>query len=149
MRTIVLTDFTQVQVSDEDYDFLNHWRWSPHQGYARRNATIKMHKVVAERMGLIGRIDHKDQNPRNNQRENLRLATRKENARNKGKLSNNRSGFKGVSWNASRQQWYVFIKLETRQLWLGAFSTAEEGARAYDAAAKRFHGEFADLNYKE
>lgn len=81
----------QVQVSDEDYDFLTQWLWtfavSHPKGslvYARRsirvgsaNVTILMHRVIIiERMGLPRpseehTVDHDDGNSLNDQRENL------------------------------------------------------------------------------
>jgi hypothetical protein len=34
-----------------------------------------------------------------------------------------------------------------KKIWVGRFKTQIEAARAYDAAAKKYHGEFARLNF--
>lgn len=42
-----------------------------------------MHKIIGERINLIGKIDHKNHNRLDNQRENLRLTTFSQNAANR------------------------------------------------------------------
>lgn len=57
------------------------------------------------------------------------------------------SQYKGVYKKRSR--WAARIAVNGETTWLGTFKTEEEAARAYDAAAKRLHGEFARLNFPE
>lgn len=91
-------------------------------------------------------IDHINGDPGDNRIDNLRLCTHAENCRN-GKLrSSNSSGFKGVSFDKSRQKWNAEITHQRRKIHLGRYETREEAAIAYDAAAKKFHGEFARVN---
>jgi AP2 domain len=55
-------------------------------------------------------------------------------------LGNNkqgRSGFFGVTWNASARKWAVQIKLGTKTKYLGLFVDPEKAARHYDKHAKK------------
>jgi AP2 domain len=44
-------------------------------------------------------------------------------------------------------KWRAVISSEGRQICLGQFGTKEEAAHAYDEAAKKYHGEFAYVNF--
>ena len=86
-------------------------------------------------------IDHYDKNPLNNKFISLRKATNSQNTRNKDKLINNTSGYKGVT---KRRGGYLSkIKHEGRSIYLGDFKTAEEAHKAYCEAADKYHKEFA------
>lgn len=110
-----------------------------------KGKNVYLHRVVAERMGLKGRIDHDDQNLLNGQRSNLRVATNSQNMANRGPCANNQSGYKGVYWEGHR--WKAQIMFNYKNKSIGRFDTAEEAARAYDQAALELFGEFACLNF--
>lgn len=123
--------------------------------YAIRSTYIKgqkihyqMHRVILSRM--LGkellradRVDHIDGNGLNNRRCNLRLATNAQNAYNQKKRSDNASGFKGVSFDKSRNKWIAQIMVNYKHIHLGRFETPEEAYRAYRQAAFEYFGEFA------
>lgn len=90
-------------------------------------------------------VDHIDGDPLNNTRANLRLVTRAQNQWNR-KAQQNASGYKGVSWHRGHQKYYARIQVHNRRHFLGYFETAEEAAEAYDAAARRLHGQHARDN---
>jgi hypothetical protein len=102
---------------------------------------VRMHRLLLgldtgdERLG-----DHRNGNQLDNRRENLRIATHAQNARNR-RVIENRSGFKGV-FRSSARRWGA--KLKGRRL--GTFATPEEAGAAYDAAARSNYGEFAATN---
>ena len=91
----------------------------------------------------IDEIDHIDGDKINNRITNLRAATHSQNAHNRSKNNNNKSGFKGVTWQSHAQKWRADIMVEGETLNLGYFCTKEEAAEAYADAAHRLHGEFA------
>jgi hypothetical protein len=57
----------------------------------------------------------------------------------------NTSGYKGVQ--KSRKRWIARIMVNGKHIGLGTFDAPEEAARAYDRAAKLYHGDFAVPNF--
>lgn len=88
-------------------------------------------------------IDHQDRDRKNNRWNNLRLATRRQNAANAKLPVTNTSGYKGVSWNRKLKKWFVTIRQEGKSVYLGRFSSPADAAQAYRDAAQRIHGQFA------
>lgn len=148
--TIPLTNGQQAIIDIVDAD-LALSKWNDYRGYVRRNTTwkkaTKLHRVILER--IIGRsldssemCDHINGNPLDNRRENLRIADKYQNARNRGKSSLNKSGYKGVSRRATTTKWVAQIRVNAKNYHIGLFNTAEEAYAAYCEAGKRLHGEF-------
>ena len=156
MLTIPLTQGKVAIVDDCDSDLAAlTWHYHPTKGggYAARNAPgrgwtgwIYLHKIIAERMGLDGEIDHRDRNKLNNRRSNLRKATQQQNIANGPIRRNTRSGFIGVSWRKDKRVYRACITVNRKQKFLGHFKNAEEAARKYNEAAIYYFGEFAALN---
>jgi hypothetical protein len=90
-------------------------------------------------------VDHINHNPLDNREENLRICTSTQNSMNRGKQTNNTSGYKGVS--RYRGSWQVGIVIEGVRKHIGIFPDIEVAARAYDLEAKKNFGVFANLNF--
>jgi hypothetical protein len=156
IKKIPLTKGFFALVSKEDFDKLNKHKWSiferEHTCYAQRGKTINgkqktilMHReILGAKKGQI--CDHIDRNGLNNVRENLRICSCLENARNSKKQKNNTSGYKGVSWSKKQNKWLANISYMKRTINLGYFDDIERAAFAYNVAAKEIYGEFANLN---
>jgi len=110
-----------------------------------KNKTVYLHRLL---MGSpVGfEIDHIDGNGLNNRRQNLRITTRAQNARNMRKHVDNKSGFKGVSWNSEKQKWEGRIHTKEKRVFLGYFESAEIAYKAYVMASENMHGEFGRID---
>ncbi len=91
-------------------------------------------------------IDHINNNPADTRLENLRRATQAEVTRNSRIRKNNKSGYKGVSFDRKFGGYQATITKDRQQMHLGRFQSARNAALAYDRAAVRLHGEFARTN---
>lgn len=160
MPEITLTQGRVALVSEEDHGWFTRWSWCVNKGgYAQHGIRVNgkqrmtyMHRAVMERMlgGPIPKgleIDHINGNKLDNRRENLRLATRRQNMMNNRGKKDSVSRYKGVSFEKRTGRWLARMKIAGKQTYLGSFVTEEEAARAYDAAARRVHGEFGKLNF--
>lgn len=148
-KVIGLTKGEIVLVDDEDYPALNQWKWSFHSGgYACRIENGKM--ILMHRFLLKAEdgdyVDHVNGKRWDNRRCNLRVATPQQSAYNTTKT--NRNGYRGVTFHAGRPKPYqAAMRRNGRKKSLGYYVTAEEAARAYDAAAINQQGEYAKLNF--
>lgn len=135
-------------VDDDDYELLNKFNWSYSKGYA--STKMKGKKIMIHRfiMGAKGRefIDHKDRNPLNNQKNNLRPCNNSENQKNRKSAINSSSKYLGVCFIKCRNKFKSQIKNNNINYFLGYFKIEEQAALAYNEAAKKYHGEFANLN---
>lgn len=88
-------------------------------------------------------VDHKDNIPGNDESENLRAATKSQNAHNSKVRSDNTSGIKGVVWNKQYSKWDVEVKLNRKKHFGGRFSNISDAEVAVKNLRERLHGEFA------
>jgi hypothetical protein len=98
------------------------------------------------------RVDHRNGDPLDNRKANLRLASPQQNMFNrrkshtfKGKPTT--SPFKGVTWDRSRGRHKAQIMKNGINHYLGRFMDKRSAAIAYDHAALEMFGEFAQTNF--
>jgi hypothetical protein len=157
-RVIHMPNGMSAIVDDEDYDRLSGYSWYANTDrrrrvtYAyrkaggRRGRSVAMHREVAQPPPGL-EVDHINGNGLDNRRSNLRLVTRQQNSMNRGLNRNNTTGYKGVTRPMGSRSYIASVKFNYRRIYLGSFPTAESAARAYDAAARRYHGEHAYTNF--
>ncbi len=154
MKEIALTNALVALVDDEDFERLSQYKWRPlpgkHVGYyaategdidpvRRKRRTLLMHRLVLNAAPGIT-VDHINGNKLDNRKENLRLATFKQQQGNRRRKDGGR--YTGVTKHGRR------FRADCNG-YIGVYSTEEEAARAYDTAARAYFGEFARLNFKE
>lgn len=91
-------------------------------------------------------IDHINGIKDDNRISNLREATNRENLRNRGRPSTNKSGYKGVSFHKRSKRYQANIMTNKGRKNLGYFDCPKEAYAVYCKAAKKYHGEFANLD---
>lgn len=138
-------------VDDENFDWLNQFKWHVNNGYVRTRdgySHVKMHSLILKpKRGFLP--DHKDGNKLNNQKDNLRYCKSFQNCQNRTKREGVTSKYKGVSllkYPNSNTTWQAHIMVKSKAIGLGHFNSEEDAALAYNEAAKKHHGEFAKLN---
>ena len=111
--------------------------------------THTVHRLVASTFYFIEdyegkEIDHMDRNKENNNLLNLRFCSRHENQRNKGRMKNNESGYKGVGWEKVSGKWRARIRINGGMYkHLGLFTDKDEAYEAYCRANREYHGDFS------
>ena len=162
-KKIPLTKGKFAIVDNEDYERVSQHKWHFSGRYAVRKVNgvnEMMHRIINN--APAGQYtDHIDGNGLNNVRKNLRNCSQSQNIANRGKQSNNQSGYKGVSLQRHISKrgdeylyWYAQIQIKTetkkRKVYGKNFPFTDDGklqaARWYDEQARLHFGEFAKVN---
>lgn len=152
-KYILLNQGRYVIVDSADYEELMKHNWtvriSPEYAVRiEKGKAIYMHRqIMRPEAGLI--VDHKDRNSLNNSRTNLRVGTMSQNSCNRGKKQGCTSKYRGVYFFKREGKWMAVIKFEGKSTFLGSFDNEIDAAKAYDTAARKYHGEFASLNFPD
>jgi len=157
---IPLTQGKVALVDDEDAErvlAMRKW-WAARRGktyyaVARVAGSHPRREVLMHRF-ILGappgtEVDHCNGNGCDNRRDNIRVCSHGENQRNVGKWYIGGSRYLGVSWFRRTQKWRARICVNSKHITLGYFNDEVEAARAYDEAARKYHGEFATLNFPQ
>ena len=91
-------------------------------------------------------VDHSNHDKLDNSSCNLRAATLSQNQMNRSSQKGSSSKYLGVTWCKRDEKWKSQINVEGGSKYLGAFTSETEAAHAYNLAAAKHHGEFANLN---
>ena len=143
-----------------DYNRLRQYKWrlnrsnrtfyafcTRSRGPLLRPQVLWMHHLVLPPPdGLL--VDHRNHNGLDNRRSNLRLATYSENIQNARKtISKTSSRYKGVDRVRATGKFRARVVVSGKRLFLGSFDSEIDAAKAYDAAAKQYYGEYACTNF--
>ena len=104
------------------------------------------HRIIWKMMtgsDPVDQVDHEDTNRINNRWENLRSTSNGPNIQNSRIRKDNKSGVKGVSWEASHKAWRATITHNGNVIRIGRFKTIAAASSAINDARYRLHGEFA------
>jgi hypothetical protein len=149
-------------VDPEDYERLRKYKWFLRKGrnsfyslryvqerrYAKKPLVYMHQDVIDVPKGKVA--DHKNHDGMDNRAANLRAATRGQNIHNRKKfVMPCTSKYKGVSWHKHNRKWSARIGFKNKPMHIGYFKNEIDAAKAYDEAAKKYHGEFACLNFPE
>jgi hypothetical protein len=164
---VPLTQGYVALVDAEDYQRVMQFKWYAHVHH-RKDGSISavyaqrmlpetpgkrpmehMHRFILNITDPSIQVDHKDHDGLNDRKSNLRAATKNQNQHNVPIRRDNTSGFKGVCWHKQHRKWVTTIQVNNKPLHIGLFLDLVEAAHAYDAAAIKYHGKFACLNFPE
>lgn len=163
-------------VDNEDFEEQNQYKWfvlrKKYTCYAARcikinnkTKTILLHRAIMNTPDDL-QVDHWDHNGLNCQRYNMRNCTNRENQSNRLNYNNRiihirhnyiikyKYKYKGITLikrkykNKEYRYFQTYINHNNKYTYIGCFKTKEDAARAYDIAAKKAYGEFANLNFK-
>lgn len=160
MKEIKLDCGSIVLVDDEDYAYITtcYDLYINNHGYVQCKINDKykgkkmglfsmtLHKILVhpDKSGRSINVDHKDGNKLNNQKENLRVITHRQNMMN-SKSNAGKSKYKGV-YKYKDDIWQVMIRQNDKNITLGTYLTEDAAGNCYNYYAKKYYGEFAWLN---
>lgn len=133
-------------IDHEDLGVVSRMRWRvSSNGYVRSTDGILLHRfLVGAPKGFC--VDHVNFNKMDNRRCNLRICRQVDNSRYQRSTKGAPFGLKGVRLRKDTGRWRARIMVNRREISLGCFDSKEDAARAYDAAALKYFGEFALTN---
>jgi hypothetical protein len=115
-------------------------------------SAILLHREIVKRvfpstkMNSSIHVDHKNGNPFDNRRENLRICSNAQNSMNRAAARGSKSGHPGVYFIQSTGHWRALIVPNGVRISLGCYATRDEAIAARQQAEREHYGEFAFSN---
>ncbi len=149
VKVLVDDDFYIILKSLLEKRYYSIGRYGKNKKYAVLNIRIPLHHLVVGLNNLSDEqvVDHKNRNPLDNRRDNLRICTKRQNNINKDHPR--KDFYKGVyKIPSGRYQAKIgnTVNGTRKQICIGTYDTSKEAAIAYNKKAFELHGEFANLN---
>ena len=141
MKKIKLTQKKYALVDNEDFDKINNFKWHYNSnGYARTsNPKLYMHHLIKPIFNNF-EIDHINRNRLDNRKSNLRIVNHSDNLINTSLRKDNKSGYKGVSWDKFRNKWTTRIQVNKKNISLGRYSNIQGAWLARKMAERIYYG---------
>jgi hypothetical protein len=108
----------------------------------RKNRTHRLAWIYVYGVNPVNYIDHINGDPSDNRICNLREASPLENQRNAKVRKDNKTGYKGVSFNKPSSKYYASCRINGKSKHIGSFETLELAVEAHRSFTKVIHGEF-------
>lgn len=130
-KKIKLTQGKYALVDEEDFEYLNQFKWHFDGLYGAKKSPKKiyMHRLLMNSPKGM-EIDHINQNKLDNRKSNLRVVNRSLNMFNVGLRKTNTSGHKGIGWNKNKNKWHAKIMIDYKNINLGYFSNIKDAINA-------------------
>lgn len=152
IKFILNKDGDYTYIDHEDLNKILNYHWVSRNGNDTPYYVDKGRKSILMSRFLLNApkykwVDHINGNRIDNRKENLRLCSRNENAKNRKLNKSNNTGYKGVSKSRNKyKKWKTIIGVNNKKLTIGTYSSIIDAAIAYNIAAEKYHGNFARLN---
>ena len=154
VSNVNLTPIHTWKMDKDDVHLLNNKYWHINKrGYVCGDQeTINGKKIIRKLHRIIlnakphEQIDHINGIKSDNTRNNLRIATNRQNSINRPPNKNNKSGYKGVSWNNQHKKWCSALSIDKKFVHFQYHDCKHKAALAYNRAVNKHYGEFAWLN---
>jgi hypothetical protein len=95
-----------------------------------RTHRVYLHRLLlGEPIGLL--VDHKNNNPLDNRKDNLRVCTNQQNMENRDvNFIRGASGIRGVYWRPDRNKWHAKAELKGKSCYIGSYDSKDDAAAA-------------------
>lgn len=138
------------RIDIEDIELVSKYKWNySNHGYCYNNKNgIFLHNLILNRYpSKETTVDHINRDRLDNRKSNLRVVSYNLNGFNKGKQSNNTSGYVGVSWDKRKRKWEASIKVDRKKRFLGYFDDINNAVVIRHQAELEYFGELRDSKY--
>lgn len=132
----------------DDFEKVRNVCWHMHKGYfcgTLNQKKVWLHRYITNcPKDMV--VDHINHDTSDNRKENLRICTSAQNAKNQSTHKNNTSGITGVRWVEKQGKWHSYIRVNYKRINLGYYTYFEDAVAARKQAEDLYFGDYSCSN---